>query len=172
MSKANNRDSLVHYRNKVWLTRPLAKIPPDGQRINICVEYGDDFAALEQIVLKEDGIYYRKDEPLGSMETEAFRRYIDKLAGTQGMGETELFDRVCEIYEESGTFKAVVKELDISKERVRRILISCGMLKDDLITNIAFLYDEGKGKSIAEIARELGVSEDIVQKNMAYPRSR
>jgi len=169
MSFTNNRQTLEPYIGKVWLTRPRPS--NTDQYINVCVEHEGDFVALDQLTLAPDGVYRTRKKTIGKIDDDSFRQYIDKLTGTPGMGEQELFDRVCESYEVHESFGPVAREVGISKERVRRILITRGKLTSKLIEEIAFLYDGGKGSSVADIAKMLKVSEDVVQKNMAYTDS-
>ncbi len=68
----------------------------------------------------------------------------------------------------SSDMAAVAQALGLSKERVRRILITEGVYTSDLIAQIAWLHDGGKGKSVTEIAEILKISPNTVQKNMAY----
>lgn len=166
MSIVNNRDTLEHYLGKVWLTRPRPST--QDQEINVCVLEGEEYYALGRITLHPDGTYGRNEEPIGRREDKAFQEYIGKLTGTQGMSESDLYDAVCAGYDTHGSVGATAKNLSMSRERVRRILITRGKLTSELISNIAWLYDGGKGKTVSEIAEMLRVSESVVQKNMGY----
>lgn len=166
MSVMNNHDTLEHFVGKVWLTRPISE--KTEQDIAVCVEHDGDFMALACLKLKPDGIYHIKEKPIGRREDESFMRYMDKLTGCQGGSGPDLFDKVCLSYNTNKSLGAVAREFNISKERVRRILITRNKLTSDLISNIAWLYDNGRGKSITEISEVLGVSESVVRKNMAY----
>lgn len=166
MSIVNNLDTLEHYLGKVWITTPLQS--KQEQEINVCVKQDGEYVALERLTLGEDGIYLRRGQPLGRLGDDTFRAYIEKLTGIGKMSEKELFDKVCAGYEGDGTIGAVARELGISKERVRRILITRKKIASELISNIAWLYDGGKGKSVADIAEILRVSENVVRKNMGY----
>ncbi len=115
-----------------------------------------------------DGVYYRKNTALGRRDSDAFRQYIEKLTGASGQNEGVLFRQVCDCYAASGDMAAVAQALGLSKERVRRILITEGAYTNDLISQIAWLHDSGKGKSVAEIAEILKISSSTVHKNMAY----
>lgn len=166
MSYSNNHQTLEHYMGQVWLTRP-GHISGE-QSINVCVELGGDFVALDNLTLQPDGVYRSGQKKIGKKEDDTFKKYIEKLAGTQGMSEADLFDKVCDAYEKCQSFGSVARELDLSKERVRRILITRGKLTSKRIAEIAFLHDGGKGSSISEIAKMLNVSEDVVLKNLGY----
>ena len=170
MSVMNNRQTLEHYMGKVWLTKPKLFSADKGERqgINVCVEVDDDFTAIDHIKLAPDGVYYQKEKALGRLDDDAFRSYIEKLAGTNGKSEGEFFQQVCDCYTACGDMGAVGQALGVSKDRVKRILISKGAFTDDLITKIAWLYDGGKGKTVAQIAGMLQMSENKVLRNMAY----
>lgn len=173
MSMLNNRQTLAHYLGKVWLTRPKAFAPNDTvmQGIAVCVEEKGDFYAVDYLQLSADGVYHSKNKPLGKREDDAFLRYIEKLAGANGKSEEELFRQVCDCYTASGDMAAVARALGLSTQKVRRILITQGAYTDELISNIAWLHDGGRGKTVAEIANILKVSQNTVHKNMAYGRN-
>ncbi len=170
MSALNNRATLEHHLGAVWLTRPqpFASAYDGRQGINVCVEANGDFAAVDYLQLAPDGVYYRKNTALGRRDSDAFRQYIEKLTGASGQNEGVLFRQVCDCYAASGDMAAVAQALGLSKERVRRILITEGAYTNDLISQIAWLHDSGKGKSVAEIAEILKISSSTVHKNMAY----
>jgi hypothetical protein len=170
LSALNNRDTLVHYLGKVWLTRPAPFASPDSPRqgINVCVEKGGEFVAIDYLTLAPDGVFRSKETPLGTKDDDSFRQYIEKLAGPGGQSEQELFRQVCDCYTACGDMAAVAQALGLSRERVRRILITMGAYADDLVSQIAWLHDGGRGKTVAEIAGMLKVSQNTVKKNMAY----
>lgn len=170
MSVLNNRDTLEHYLGAVWLTRPksLASQHNERQGINVCVEAGSDFIAIDYIQLDPNGAYYRKNTLIGTLHSDEFRQYIEKLAGINGQSERNLFRQVCTSYAASGDMGTVAQAMGLSKERVRRILITEGAYTNELVASIAWLYDNGNGKTVSEIAQILKVSPNTVQKNMAY----
>lgn len=173
MSALNNRGTLEHYLGKVWLTRPRAFAPGDTamQGINVCVEEKGDFYAVDYLRLSADGVYHNKAGPLGRREDGAFRQYMEKLAGANGKSEADLFQQVCDCYAACGDVAAVAGALGLSKDRVRRILITKGAYTDELVANIAWLHDGGRGKTVAEIAEILRISPTTVHKNMAYGKA-
>lgn len=170
MSVMNNRRTLEHYLGKVWLTRPrpVSSNSDSNQDINVCVEENGDFSAIDCIQLSPDGRYSRKGKPLGKLEDDSFRQYIEKLVGPGGQSERDLFWQVCDCYTACKDMDGVAQALGLSKERVRRILITEGAYTDDLVSKIAWLHDGGKDKTVAEIADLLKISQNTVQKNMAY----
>lgn len=170
MSFLNNKDTLEQYAGKVWLTRP-APFEGDGtQDINVCVETDGEFMAVGHLQLSPDGVYHNKSTRLGRRDDDAFRRYIEKLAGSPGESREAFLARVHRQYTEVGDMGAVARELGLSKGRVRRILITRGALESPLIAQIAWLYDEGRGKTVAEIAGMLKVSRHTVQSNLPYKK--
>ncbi|MDL2293674.1 hypothetical protein LJC60_03485 [Ruminococcaceae bacterium OttesenSCG-928-D13] len=173
MSVMNNRQTLEHYLGKVWLTRPKAFASSHDayQDINVCVEENGDFTAIDRIQLAPDGTYHRKGKLLGKLEGDTFRQYIEKLVGPNGKSERDLFRQACDCYAACGDMAGVAQALNLTKERVRRILITEGAYTDDLVSKIAWLHDEGKGKSVAEIADMLKISQNTVHKNMAYGKT-
>ena len=159
MSQMNNQNTLAHYLDDIWLTKPRKLIKPgELQGIIVCVEKDGEFYAVDYLQLSSDGIYQRKNNQLGTLEDDAFKKYIEQLTGPSSMPEEELFDRVASIYQQTGSMKPAVKEFGLSKERVRRILITRGLYTNDFISKVAWLYDGGKGKSVADIAEMLGVT--------------
>lgn len=170
VSMINNRQTLEHYLGQVWLTRPrpFAGAEYTRQGVNVCVESNGDFVAIDHLLLAPDGVYHSKETAIGRREDDSFRRYIEKLAGVNGMSEAALYQQVCDCYTACGDIPGVARALGLLETRVRRILITKGMLTSDLIEKIAWLYDGGRGTSVAEIARMLKVSESTVHKNMAY----
>lgn len=169
MSVLNNRNTLEHYLGKVWLTRPKCSAASPGRLgINVCIETDGDFTAIDYIQLAPDGVYYHKDRVLGTLESDSFRQYIEKLVGPGGESERDLFHRVRDCYTACGDMDAVARALGLSKTRTRRILITEGMLTGELIENIAWLHDKGRGKDVGQIAEMLKISENTVLKNMAY----
>lgn len=172
MSLLNNRDTLAHCLGKVWLTRP-APFPAGGderQGINVCVEQDGGFTAIDHLQLAPDGVYYKKNEAIGKLGDERFRRYIEKLAGADGMGERDLFEEVCALYGKLGDMAGVAKALGLTTGRVQRILITRGLYTSDLVKQIEWLHDGGRGMAVGEMAALLKVSEETVKRNMAYGR--
>ena len=171
MSSLNNRDTLIHYLGNVWLTRPRTNPAPGdvNQGINVCVESNGEFIALDHIQLTPNGVYHKKGKPIGKLEDAAFREYIEKLAGHRGITEQTLFDQVCYLYGQNGSIHETAAAMDLSDDRVRRILITRSLLTNDLISQIAWLWDGGKGKPVKEIAEMLKVSEGTVRSNLPYP---
>lgn len=170
MNPQYNNSHKVMYREKVWLVKSTLFAADDkpNSRYNVCFESDGELIALDQIMLRPDGTYFRNGKELGQLDDESFKKYIEKLVGVSSATEEEFFDQVCEAYARCGSVPGVMKELGISKERTRKILITRGKLKNAVIENIAFLYDGGKGKSLVEIAEVLGINENTVWKNMAY----
>lgn len=79
-----------------------------------------------------------------------------------------LFTSVLRLYEQERHIKVVAKRLNISEQKVRKILITAGAWSSPLSESIASLSKSGK--SVDEIAENLGISRNAVLSYMPYDR--
>lgn len=116
MSFMNNRDTMAQYMGNVWLTKPQNAVPRGNNLgINVCVEQDGHYFAVEFLELSPDGVYYRKDKPIGRLEDDAFRQFIKRTVGANGLPEQDLFDRVVQSYGTAKSIRAVAQALGLSK---------------------------------------------------------
>lgn len=80
----------------------------------------------------------------------------------------ELYQRIIESYKETGSVKKTAEDLGTYPIKVRRVLITEGLWKSKTSEQIADLLEQGK--TVAEIAEELVISEKNVQSYMPYSR--
>lgn len=80
----------------------------------------------------------------------------------------ELYQQIINIYKETGSVKKTAEELGTYPIKVRRVLITEGLWHSKTSEQVADLL--AKGKSVAEIAEELVISEKNVQSYMPYSR--
>lgn len=168
MSLANNPDTMHRYVGDIWMTRPQS--PPDKTRlqgITVCARRGGEFFAVDYLQLDAEGVYYKNGKPLGRLNDDSMRRYAARLSGA-GEDEQALYSRVREKYKAGAEMSAIARELGLSAERVRRILITAGDYTSSFTEQVAWLYDGGRGKTVAEIAGILGASEGRVRGHLPY----
>lgn len=79
-----------------------------------------------------------------------------------------LFTSVLRLYEQEHHIKVVAKRLNISEQKVRKILITAGAWSSPLSESIANLSKNGK--SVDEITEALGISRNAVLSYMPYDR--
>ncbi len=80
----------------------------------------------------------------------------------------ELYQQIIDSYKETGSVKKTAEELGTYPIKVRRVLITEGLWHSKTSEQVADLL--AKGKSVAEIAEELVISEKNVQSYMPYSR--
>ena len=80
----------------------------------------------------------------------------------------ELYQQIINIYKETGSVKKTAEELGTYPIKVRRVLITEGLWHSKTSNQVAELL--ALGKSVAEIAEELVISEKNVQSYMPYSR--
>lgn len=164
MSILNNRSTLFCYRGGIWLTKPgHATVQHGLEQVNVCVEQHGAFSAVDRLARDAHGVYHRRGRPLGKPGDAAFERYIDTLAGAKPTPQ-----QASRLYAETGSVAATAKALGLPVRQVRRTLITTGALTNPLIEQIVFLYDAGRGKTVAEMAEILGVSPGTVRANLPY----
>ena len=77
-----------------------------------------------------------------------------------------MFEKVVSAYERNKSIREVARELNVSHAKVRKILITCGVLQYNK-TNDA-LMALNSGKTIREIAREWNCSKSAVHSYLPY----
>lgn len=118
MSTLNNRDTLRHYAGNLWLTKPgLSKLP---QGIAVCIQKGEDFAAVEYLLLDADGVYSRGGKPLGRWEDDGLRRFLRRLAGAELEGSQTTLQTAWQVYTDTQSLPQTAKALGVSLHRARR----------------------------------------------------
>ena len=80
----------------------------------------------------------------------------------------ELYQQIIDSYKETGSVKKTAEELGTYPIKVRRVLITEGLWHSKTSNQVAELF--ALGKSVAEIAEELVISEKNVQSYMPYSR--
>lgn len=80
----------------------------------------------------------------------------------------ELEQTVLKTYENLQSIKATAKELEISEQKVRKILLSLGAYESKTSNEIAGLLDQGY--SVEEIAKILEISPSTVSGYMPYSK--
>ena len=79
----------------------------------------------------------------------------------------ELYQQIIDSYKETGSVKKTAEELGTYPIKVRRVLITEGLWHSKTSNQVAELL--ALGKSVAEIAEELVISEKNVQSYMPIP---
>lgn len=75
---------------------------------------------------------------------------------------------VVDYYEECGSVRQTAKKFKISQQKVRKILISAGVYKNETSVKIKEMYDGGQ--SIESIALELKLSTKCVHSYLPYTK--
>lgn len=77
--------------------------------------------------------------------------------------------RVCAIYQEENSIKAVSRFTDLSEWTVRKILITAGLYDSERVRQINEL--RAQGKTISEIAELLNITTSMVTGYIPYQRA-
>lgn len=80
----------------------------------------------------------------------------------------DLVPRVIKAYEENRSFREIGKLLNINPQKVKRILLTNGVVEDEYYPRIKALYN--KGLSAKEIANQLGISPGYVNAHLPYEK--
>lgn len=75
---------------------------------------------------------------------------------------------VVQTYNEVGSIKKTAKEVCISEQKVRKILLDAGAFESDLAIGIRELFADGN--SVKAIAEKLKLSESAVQSYLPYTK--
>jgi len=181
MSSINSRNDLLQYSEKVWMTKPKP-FSANGMTQGITVYMRSDdetLVAISYFTLDPNGTYYLKNEPLGKMDDPAFRGYIDKLTGADRSAPKEkkaisyeiddaLFDRVCESYESTSSIKRTAKDIGISEQKARKILITRGKYTCETYQRILQMTEDGK--DLSQIAEELNITRGQLLSYLPYSK--
>lgn len=81
---------------------------------------------------------------------------------------TDLVPRVIEVYDETRSFRKTGELLDINPQKVKRILLTNGVVEDKYYPRIKALYEEGM--SAKAIADQLDISPGYVNAHMPYEK--
>lgn len=125
----------------------LSKAQPglNQQFISVCLRLDDgSFAGFCYLDLDKDGVYRDGNKVLGKLDDPGFIEYIRKISAHPGEEDKAFFASVCARYSEIKSIKKTAKELSVSEERVRRILITEGLYTCDQHERIMELLREGK----------------------------
>ena len=80
----------------------------------------------------------------------------------------ELYRQIVESYKKTGSVKKTAEELGTYPIKVRRVLVTEGLWKSRTSEQVAEMLDQGR--TVAEIAKALVISEKNVQSYMPYSR--
>lgn len=79
-----------------------------------------------------------------------------------------LYHKIIQLYQETSSVKETAKKLGTYPIKVRRVLITEGLWNSNTSVQIGSLY--ARGLSVAEIAKQLFISEKNVQSYLPYSR--
>jgi DNA-binding CsgD family transcriptional regulator len=160
-------DTVFQVTERAWLTKARPNV--SRQYITVCLRLDDgSFAGFCFLELDDKGIYHDGDTEIGMLDEPRFTEYIRKISKDPAEEEQELFAGVCGAYAESKSIKKTAKQLSISEERTRRILITEGAYTCEQHEKIMELLEQGK--SIEEISALINMSVKQIKTYLPYKK--
>ena len=167
MSNTDKEITFQHFKENVWIKTFSSAKKGYMQLVNICIRLEDkSFAHIGALHLS-DGIYYLKDDPLGTIDDIAFLKYIEKISGIKSnntvTGESTpdksflSVEEICDTYRETQSIRKTSKRAGLSEEKTKKILIAEGLYTSEKFEQIKTLLKQGK--TLDEIAEELKISQ-------------
>ncbi len=175
---AKHERQLIQITDMIFLTSQFMGMRKDGtEQFNVCVRTEDgELTAMEMIVRSPSGMYSYNDTPIGSLESPEFSQYIRKFQAGPDLSalngkpppkdESELYQRVSEVYAETKSLKLTAKLLTLSEERTRRILFTTKDYTCETHEKIMKLFQEGN--TLDEIAELAGVKRNKIHAYLPY----
>jgi len=163
------------------MTKPtLTASDSRTQAITLYVLISEEtLAAVSYLTLEPNGTYYVKNDSIGKMDDPSFRDYINKLTGADRASkepkekkpvvyeiDEELFDRVCTSYDSTGSIKKTAKDVGVSEQKARKILITKG--KYTCENHQQIIKMQADGKSLEEIGEALHISRGQLLSYLPY----
>ena len=135
-------------------------------------------ASFACFVLRPDGTCFVKKDSIGKMDSPSFRAYISKLTGGEKTTEKkktvsndlseELFSNVSSVYDRTGSIKKTSKELGLSEQKTRKILITVGKYTCEIQQQIMKMLNEKK--TVDQISKALNISKGQVTCYFPYAK--
>lgn len=173
MSVLNNESTLNRCLREIWLSKPSDFSGEERyQNINVCIRRDSgEFVAVDFLTLEPDGNYYKNGKRLGPLDSPKLTNYLESILSVNldyvvDAGEEALFEQAAELYRSGAGIKAIAKETGLSSQKIRRILVTKGLLESDVSRRVQELHSAGR--TIPEIQQELGVSATMVRSYLPY----
>ena len=178
MKNTDQETTLYHFKENVWLRRFSTNKKNYMDIVNICLCLEDKTFVNLAVLHYYNGVYYLKDESLGTIDDISFLSYIEKITGIKKSKEkTDInksisikadvpFEKVCEDYKNTNSIKKTAKNMGVSEEKTKKILITAGLYTGGKYKEIKELLE--KGKTVDEIAEQLKMSPKQVRIFLPY----
>jgi len=169
---------LFHFMENVWLKRFSTNKKDRMQMVNVCIKLEDGTLAGVGFLYYYDGVYYLKGKAVGTVDDAVFLSYIEKLTGinkskdrsgvvkSSSVKPDVPIDKICEEYKNTNSIKKTAKNVGLSEEKTKKILITAGLYTSEKYKEINELLEQGK--TIEEIAEHLKMSQKQIRVFLPY----
>ena len=169
MSNTDKKTTFQHFRENVWIKTFASTKKEHMQLVNICIQLDDKTFANIGALHFSNGIYYSKNDSLGTIDDIAFLNYIEKISGLKtnhanaGKSVSDenksilSVEEICAVYRETQSIRKTCKRAGLSEEKTKKILIAEGLYTSDKFEQIKALLKQGQ--TFDEIAVELKISQ-------------
>ena len=163
---------LKNFMGNIWLKRIVENKKDYMDMVNICIRLEDASFVNIGVLYYYDNIYYLGKEPIGTIDDISFLSYIEKITGINKSKEhadtiksapkkpSVSSEEVCEDYQNTNSVEQTAKNLGMSKEKAKKILITAGVYTSKRYMEIKELLE--KGKTLDEIAEQLQIAKKQV----------
>lgn len=174
----NCNDERVLYTifDKVWIVKCVFSSYNTIDFVNVYLrDENNVFTAVGFLTIDGDGTYYTDGKSIGKAGETPFFEYIQKLTGVSvNIAQTEnpvpkvsvSFEEVCLDYKKTANIKKTAKNVGISEEKTRKILITEGVYTNEKYENIKKLLSSGK--TLTEVSEHLNMSIKQIRAHLPY----
>ena len=160
---------LQHFKGNIWLKRFSPNKKDHMQMVSVCIRLENGDLAALGFLHYYDGIYYLKNESLGTIDDVSFLNYIEKITGMNKSGSVKAdvtFEEVCKEFKNTNSIRKTAKNMGLSEEKTKKIVISAGLYTSEKHKEIKELLE--KGNTIDEIAGQLKMSKKQIRVFLPY----
>ena len=160
---------LQHFKENVWLKRVSSNKKDHMQMVSVCIRLEDGSLAALGFLHYYNGIYYLKNESIGTIDDISFLNYIEKITGMNKSGSVKAdvtFEEVCKEFKNTNSIRKTAKNVGLSEEKTKKIVISAGLYTSEKHKEIKELLE--KGKTIDEIAEQLQMTKKQIRVFLPY----
>ena len=170
--------TLQHLMENVWLRKISSNKKDRMDMVTICLQLEDKTLVSLGFLHHYDGIYYLKNSSIGTIYDPDFISYIEKITGVKkSKSHTDInesayikpdvpVETVCEYYKNTSSIKKTAKNVGLSEEKTKKILITAGLYTSEKHKEIKELLE--KGKTLEEIAVQLNISQKQIRAFLPY----
>ena len=177
MSNTDNETNLQHFMDNVWLKRFSVNKKGYMHVVNVCLRLEDKSFVTLGFLNYDNGVYYTGKESIGTINDISFLNYIERITGMKkpkdsGIQKSEFvksdvsLEEVCQIYKNTNSIKQTAKNVGLSEEKTKKMLVTAGLYTSEKHKKIKDLLD--KGKTLDEISELLQMSQKQLRVFLPY----